>query len=194
MPSIAILGSGNGSNAQALIDAVEAGTLEATIACIISDVQNARILERAKKHHIPAHYIDCAPSPHVLRDQAEAAVLQLMEHYHIDYIILAGFMRIVKTDLLNRFPKKIINIHPSLLPAFPGLDAGRQAFESNASETGCTVHYVDAGMDTGDIILQKKISIDATDTLESLMQKMHIAEHITYPEALNLLFNLEINR
>ena len=192
MPSIAILGSGNGSNAQALINAVEAGTLEMTIACIISDVQNAPILERAKQHHIPAHYIDCAPSPYTLRDQAEASVLQLLDHYQVDYIILAGFMRILKKSLLNTFPRKVINIHPSLLPAFPGLEAGRQAFDAGVRETGCTVHYVDEGIDTGEIILQKKISIEDTDTLESLMQKMHAAEHIAYPEALHHLFKTEI--
>ena len=188
MPSIAILGSGNGSNAQALINAVEAGTLDTTIACIISDVKDSHILQRAKQHHIPAHYIDCTPSPYALRDQAEATVLQLLEHYQVDYIILAGFMRIVKKNLLNAFPNKVINIHPSLLPAFPGLEAGRQAFEAGVSETGCTVHYVDAGIDTGKIIIQKKISIEPTDTLESMMQKIHAAEHIAYPEALNHLF------
>lgn len=191
MPSIAILGSGNGSNAQALINAVEAGTLDTTIACIISDVQDARILERAKQHNIPAHYIDCAPSPYALRDQAEATVLQLLKNYQVDYIILAGFMRIVKKSLLNTFPRKVINIHPSLLPAFPGLEAGRQAFEAGVRKTGCTVHYVDAGIDTGEIIYQKKISIEPTDTLESMMQKIHAAEHIAYPEALNHLFKTE---
>ena len=184
MPSIAILGSGNGSNAQALIDAVEAGTLDTTIACIISDVKDARILERAKQHHIPAHYIDCTPSPYALRDQAEATVLQLLEHYQVDYIILAGFMRIVKKSLLNAFPRKVINIHPSLLPAFPGLEAGRQAFEAGVRETGCTVHYVDAGIDTGEIIVQKKVIIEPDDSLEQLMEKIHAAEHIAYPEAL----------
>ena len=191
MPSIAILGSGNGSNAQALINAVEAGTLDTTIACIISDVQDARILERAKQHNIPAHYIDCAPSPYALRDQAEATVLQLLKNYQVDYIILAGFMRIVKKSLLNTFPRKVINIHPSLLPAFPGLEAGRQAFEAGVRKTGCTVHYVDAGIDTGEIILQKKISIESIDTLESMMQKIHAAEHIAYPEELNHLFKTE---
>jgi phosphoribosylglycinamide formyltransferase-1 len=194
MPSIAILGSGNGSNAQALIDAVEAGTLPVQIRCILSDVQDARILERARNHNIPAHFIDCTPSKSLLHQTAEAEVIQRLADYEVDYVILAGFMRIIKQGLLDAYPRQIINIHPSLLPAFPGLDAGRQAFQANVSETGCTIHYVDAGIDTGDIILQKKISIDATDTLESLMQKIHTAEHIAYPEALNRLFNLEINR
>ena len=101
-------------------------------------------------------------------------------------------MRILKKSLLNTFPRKVINIHPSLLPAFPGLEAGRQAFDAGVRETGCTVHYVDEGIDTGEIILQKKISIEDTDTLESLMQKMHAAEHIAYPEALHHLFKTEI--
>ena len=183
MPSIAILGSGNGSNAQALIDAVEAGTLDTTIACIISDVKDARILERAKKHHIPAHYIDCTPSPYALRDQAEATVLQLLEHYQVDYIILAGFMRIVKKAYSTPFQKSHQH-SPSLLPAFPGLEAGRQAFEAGVRETGCTVHYVDAGIDTGEIIVQKEVIIEPDDSLEQLMEKIHAAEHIAYPEAL----------
>ena len=118
MPSIAILGSGNGSNAQALINAVEAGTLDTTIACIISDVQNAPILERAKQHHIPAHYIDCAPSHYTLRD-SRSEVLQLLEHYQVDYIILAGFMDRKKKSLLNTFPRKVINIHPFSPARFP---------------------------------------------------------------------------
>jgi phosphoribosylglycinamide formyltransferase-1 len=189
MPTISILGSGNGTNAQALIDAIENGTLSATIGCIISDVQDAPILQRAQRHNLPAYHIDCTPSPHALRDTAETTVLAWLAHHHTDYVILAGFMRIIKTNLLHAYPHRIINIHPSLLPAFPGLDAGRQAFEAGVSHTGCTVHFVDAGIDTGQIILQQRISIDPNDTLEILMQKIHTAEHQTYPKALQQLFN-----
>ena len=184
MSNIAILGSGNGSNAQALIDAVEAGTLPMQIRCILSDVKEARILERAHIHHIPAHFIDCAPSKSLLHQTAEAEVLELLAKYEIDYVLLAGFMRIIKQDLLDAYPNRIINIHPSLLPAFPGLDAGKQAYEAGVSATGCTVHYVDAGIDTGEIIVQKEVAIEPHDSLEQLMEKIHAAEHIAYPEAL----------
>lgn len=189
MPTISILGSGNGTNAQALIDAIESGTLPATIGCIISDVKDAPILQRAQRHHLPAYHVDCAPSPHALRDTAEATVLNRLAQHQTDYVILAGFMRIIKANLLATYPHRIINIHPSLLPAFPGLDAGRQAFEARVSQTGCTVHYVDAGIDTGKIILQQPVTIDPTDTLETLMQKIHAAEHQAYPAALRKIFS-----
>lgn len=184
MSNIAILGSGNGSNAQALIDAVEAGRLPMQIRCILSDVKEARILDRARTHHIPAHFIDCAPSKSLLHQTAEAEVLELLTKYEIDYVLLAGFMRIIKQGLLDAYPNRIINIHPSLLPAFPGLDAGKQAYEAGVSTTGCTVHYVDAGIDTGEIIVQKEVAIEPHDSLEQLMEKIHAAEHIAYPEAL----------
>jgi phosphoribosylglycinamide formyltransferase-1 len=189
MSNIAILGSGNGSNAQALIDAVEAGTLPMQIRCIVSDVKEARILDRARAHHIPAHFIDCAPSKSLLHHTAEAEVLQLLANYEIDYVILAGFMRIIKQGLLDAYPQRIINIHPSLLPAFPGLNAGKQAFDAGVSTTGCTVHYVDAGIDTGNIIVQKEVSIEPHESLEQLMQKIHAAEHLAYPEALRLILS-----
>ena len=189
MPSIAIMGSGNGSNAQALIDAVDLGLLNATISCILSDVENSKILERAKKHNIPYHYINCDPSPHSLRDDAENIAIKILDDYQVDFIILAGFMRIIKDRLLHKFPNRVINIHPSLLPAFPGLDAGKQAFEAGAKETGCTIHYVDKGIDSGKIILQKTVQIESNETIDSLMIKIHKAEHIAYPEALNLVFS-----
>lgn len=189
MPTISILGSGNGTNAQALIDAIENGTLSATIGCIISDVQDAPILQRAQRHNLPAYHIDCAPSPHALRDTAETTVLERLAHHNTDYVILAGFMRIIKSHLLDAYPQRIINIHPSLLPAFPGLDAGRQAFEAGVTHTGCTVHFVDAGIDTGKIIHQQQVSIEPTDTLETLMQKIHRAEHRAFPTALQQLFS-----
>jgi len=189
MPSIAILGSGNGSNAQAIINAIENGMVDAQIVCIISDVKDAPILKRAHKHNIPSHYIDCSPSPHALRDEAEQSVLALLDSYKAEYIILAGFLRIIKQSLLERFPRKIINIHPSLLPSFPGLSAGEQAYKAGVKETGCTVHYVDSGIDTGDIILQKKVEIHPTDTLVTLMNKIHEVEHVAYPEALTIVFN-----
>jgi len=184
MLKLAIFGSGSGTNAQAIIDAVEAGTLDAEIRCILSDVEDATILERARKHNIPAIHFDCAPFKTKLDGEAEQKVLQTLEEHSVDFVALAGFMRIVKDGLLNAFAGRIVNIHPSLLPSFPGLDGGKQAFDYGVKFTGCTVHFVDAGVDTGAIINQKCIAIEDSDTLESMMEKLHAQEHIAYPEAL----------
>ncbi len=180
----AIFGSGSGTNCQAIIDAIEAGTLDAEIKCILSDVADAAILERARKHNIPAIHFDCAPFKTKLDGEAEQKVLQTLEEHDVDFIALAGFMRMVKDGLLNAYQGRIINIHPSLLPSFPGLDGGKQAFDYGVKITGCTVHFVDAGVDTGAIINQKIISIENDDTLETMMKKLHAQEHIAYPEAL----------
>ena len=184
MLKLAIFGSGSGTNCQAIIDAIEAGTLEAEIKCILSDVENAFILERARKHNIPAIYFDCAPFKTKLDGEAEQTILQVLKNHDVDFIALAGFMRIVKDGLLNTYAGRMINIHPSLLPSFPGLDSGKQAFDYGVKLTGCTVHFVDAGIDTGKIINQKCITIEESDTLDSMMQKLHAQEHIAYPEAL----------
>ena len=194
MLKLAIFGSGSGTNAQAIIDAVEAGRLDAEIRCILSDVEDATILERARKHHIPAIHFDCAPFKTKLDGEAEQKVLQILEDHGVDFIALAGFMRIVKDGLLNEYAGRIINIHPSLLPSFPGLDGGKQAFEYGVKFTGCTVHFVDAGVDTGAIINQKCIGIEDTDTLESMMEKLHAQEHIAYPEALQWIAEGRIKR
>jgi phosphoribosylglycinamide formyltransferase 1 len=184
MLKLAIFGSGSGTNCQAIIDAVEAGTLKAEIRCVLADVEDAYILERARKHNIPAIYFDCAPFKTKLDGAAEERVLGILKEHDVNFIALAGFMRIVKDGLLNAYKGRMINIHPSLLPSFPGLDGGKQAFEYGVKFTGCTVHYVDAGVDSGAIIHQKCVAIEDDDTLDSLMQKIHEQEHIAYPEAL----------
>lgn len=184
MLKLAIFGSGSGTNCQAIIDAVEAGTLKAEIRCVLADVEDAYILERARKHNIPAIYFDCAPFKTKLDGAAEKRVLAILKKHEVNFIALAGFMRIVKDGLLNAYKGRMINIHPSLLPSFPGLDGGKQAFEYGVKFTGCTVHYVDAGVDSGAIINQKCVAIEDDDTLDSLMQKIHEQEHIAYPEAL----------
>ena len=193
MLKLAIVGSGSGTNCQAIIDAVEAGTLDAEIKCILSDVQDATILERARKHNIPAIWLDCAPFKTKLDGEAEQKVLKILEEHDVDFIALAGFMRIVKDGLLSAYAGRIINIHPSLLPSFPGLDGGKQAFEYGVKFTGCTVHFVDAGVDTGAIINQKIIAIEDDDTLETMMEKLHAQEHIAYPEALQWVAEGRIN-
>ncbi len=187
MLSIAILGSGKGSNAQSIIDAIKAGTLNARIVCVLADVQDAFILDRARQNGIPAYYIDCAPFKTKLEGAAEQKVIDILKKHGADLIVLAGFMRMVKSGLLRAFPGKIINIHPALLPNFPGLHSWKQALDGGAKVTGCTVHFVDEGMDTGPIILQKEVPVLAGDTPESLHARIQVQEHIAYPEALRLI-------
>jgi len=191
MLNIAVFGSGSGSNYRAIAEAIEKGTLDARIACVISDVEDAYILERARKLGHPAIYLDCAPFKTKLDGKAEARAIQIITEHGGDFIALAGFMRIVKPGLLNAFSGRIVNIHPSLLPAFPGLGAGQQALEAGVSETGCTVHFVDAGIDTGPVIVQKKVPVRIGDTEETLMNRIHEQEHIAYPEALQKIANGE---
>ncbi|VGO20356.1 phosphoribosylglycinamide formyltransferase [Pontiella sulfatireligans] len=184
MLKLAIFGSGSGTNCQAIINAIEAGTLDAEIKCVLADSEDAYILERARQHNIPAIYFDCAPFKTKLDGEAEQKVLQTLTDHDVNFIALAGFMRIVKDGLLNAYAGRMINIHPSLLPSFPGLDSGKQAFDYGVKFTGCTVHFVDAGVDTGAVINQKCIAIENDDTLDSMMDKLHAQEHIAYPEAL----------
>ncbi|MEE9368824.1 MAG: phosphoribosylglycinamide formyltransferase [Pontiella sp.] len=193
MLKLAIFGSGSGTNCQAIIDAIEAGTLDAEITCVLSDKENAYILERARQHNIPAIYFDCAPFKTKLDGEAEKKVLQILDDHDVNFIALAGFMRIVKDGLLNAYAGRMINIHPSLLPSFPGLDGGKQAFDYGVKFTGCTVHFVDTNVDTGAIINQKIISIEDRDTLDSMMEKLHVQEHIAYPEALQWVAEGRIN-
>ncbi|MEI6892250.1 MAG: phosphoribosylglycinamide formyltransferase [Pontiella sp.] len=194
MLKLAIFGSGSGTNAQAIINAIEAGTLDAEIKCVLADQEEAYILERARKQGIPAFYFDCAPFKSKLDGEAEQQVLQILEEHDVNFIVLAGFMRIVKQGLLHTYAGRMINIHPSLLPSFPGLDSGKQAFDYGVKFTGCTVHFVDAGIDTGAVINQKIIAIENDDTLEGMMQKLHAQEHIAYPEALQWIAEGRIQR
>lgn len=184
MLNLAVFGSGSGSNYQAIADAIKAGTLDARIACVVSDVEDAFILERARKMGHPAIFLDCVPFKTKLAGEAEQRAIHLIKEHGGNVIALAGFMRIIKPGLLRAFAGRIVNIHPSLLPNFPGLHAGRQALDAGVSETGCTVHFVDEGIDTGPIIIQKKVSVLPDDTEEALMNRIHEQEHIAYPEAL----------
>jgi phosphoribosylglycinamide formyltransferase-1 len=184
MLNLAIFGSGSGSNYQAIAEAIAGGRLDARIACVISDTKDAYILERARKLGHPAIYLDCAPFKTKLDGAAEQRAIELIKEHGGNFIVLAGFMRIVKPGLLTAFAGRIINIHPSLLPKFPGLEAGRQALEAGVKESGCTVHFVDGGIDTGPIIVQRKVSVLPGDTVETLMNRIHVQEHIAYPEAL----------
>lgn len=184
---LAVLGSGKGSNMQSILDAIADGRLNARIVCVFSDVKDAFILERARKAGIPAEYIDCAPFKTKLDGAAEQRLIEKIRASGASVIALAGFMRMVKPGLLRAFPHRVINIHPALLPSFPGLEAWRQALEHGAKVTGCTVHFVDEGMDTGPIIVQKAVPVLDTDTPATLHARIQEQEHIAYPEALQLI-------
>jgi len=185
--AIGILGSGRGTNAQAILDAIAAGRLNARVVCVISDVENALILARARKQGIPAEYLSAAPFKTKLEGEAERRYIETLRQYGAQAVALAGFMRIVKRGLLDAFPHRILNIHPALLPAFPGMESWKQALDYGAKVTGCTVHFVDAGTDTGPILLQKTVPILDGDTPETLHARIQEQEHLAFPEALQLV-------
>lgn len=183
---VAVLGSGNGSNCQSIIETIAAGSLPAVIVGVISDVRDAGILARARRHDIPSLWIPVHDSKTRFDGEAEQACIRQLKAWQADVVVLAGFMRIVKPALLDAFPLRILNIHPSLLPAFPGIAAWKQALEYGVKVTGCTVHLVDAGTDTGPILLQKTVPVLDEDTPESLHARIQEQEHQAYPEALQI--------
>ncbi len=184
---LGVLGSGAGSNMQSIVEACAAGTLDAEIRLVISDVAGAKILERAAASGIRAVHLDCSPTKTTLQGAAEEKCIQLLREAGVDTVVLAGFMRIVKPELLNAFPNRVLNIHPSLLPAFPGIAAWKQALDYGSRYAGVTVHFVDAGTDTGPIIVQRAVPVMQDDTPETLHARIQVEEHIAYPEALRLL-------
>jgi phosphoribosylglycinamide formyltransferase-1 len=184
---IGVLGSGSGSNMQSILDAIVARTLAAELVCVIADVPDARILDRARRHGIAAYYVDPAPYRTKLDGAAETRAISLLREHGVDTVVLAGFMRMVKPGLLAAFPQRVLNIHPALLPAFPGLQAWEQALAYGAKVAGCTVHFVDAGMDTGPIIIQRAVPILDGDSSADLHARIQQQEHEAYPEALRLL-------
>ena len=184
---IAVLGSGSGTNCQSILDAIAAGTLSATVVGVISDVPDAGILARAAKYHVPALHIPVPNSKTRLDGDPEQAYIRQLQEWQTDYVVLAGFMRIIKPAMLAAFPNRILNIHPSLLPAFPGIAAWKQALEYGVKVAGCTVHLVDEGTDTGPILVQRTVPVLDTDTPETLHARIQEQEHIAYPEALQRL-------
>ena len=184
---LGVLGSGSGSNMQAIIDAIDAGDLNAEIVLVMSDFPDAYILERARKAGLRAEVIDCAGFKTKFPDESQAVVAAKLKEAGVDIVCLAGFMRLVKQPLLDVFPDRILNIHPSLLPAYPGLMAWKQAVEDGATESGCTVHHVDAGMDTGSIILQAKVPVLPDDDADSLHARIQGQEHSLYPRAIAMV-------
>lgn len=184
---LAVLGSGAGTNMQSILDAIAGGTLDAEVVCVISDVADAPILERARRHNIPARFLSAAPYKTKLEGPAEEAYIQAIRETGADTVVLAGFMRIVKPGLLAAFPGRVLNIHPALLPAFPGLHSWKQALDYGCKVAGCTVHFVDAGTDSGPIIVQRTVPVLEGDTPETLHARIQAQEHLAYPEALRLL-------
>ena len=182
---IGVLVSGRGSNLQAVIDNIELGLLAAEIAVVISDQADAYSLERAGKHNIPAVHIS-AKGYKGKRDAYDALLVQELQKRGVELVCLAGFMRIITPVLIAAFPHRILNIHPSLLPAFPGLHVQKKALEHGVKFSGCTVHFVDEGMDTGPIIIQSVVPILDNDTEESLSTRILQQEHKIYSRAIQL--------
>jgi phosphoribosylglycinamide formyltransferase 1 len=179
--SLGILGSGKGSNCRAVLESIQAGKLAAQASVVISDVLDAPILEIAREFSVPNAYLPPGHFRTRLEPSVEAELAQMLRSASVDLVVLAGFMRVLKSPMLEAFPRRIINIHPSLLPKFPGLEAWKQALAAGETITGCTVHYVDEKIDHGDIIAQREVPILPNDSAETLHARIQIAEHELYP-------------
>jgi len=188
-----VLGSGKGSNFVAIADAIAAGKIPAQIAIVLSDVENSGILTHARARSIPAQFVPPGKFRTKLDDEAEQSFVSALQKAQVDLIVLAGFMRVLKGNFLRAFEGRIINIHPSLLPSFPGLEGWKQALDHGVKVTGCTVHYVDAGVDSGAIIGQQTVPVLDNDTAETLHQRIHAAEHELYPRCVAALARREIS-
>ncbi|RMG33924.1 MAG: phosphoribosylglycinamide formyltransferase [Methanobacteriota archaeon] len=180
--NLAVFGSGRGSNFQAILQAIDSGSLDAKILVVISDKENARILELARNSGIPAYAV--SPKGYDSRRAHEQAILEILRKYPIEFIVLAGYMRIITPYLLNQYPNRFINIHPSLLPSFKGLHAQRQALEYGVKVTGATVHLVNEEVDAGKILAQKCVPVLEDDTEETLSARILEVEHELLPTVL----------
>ena len=181
---VGVLVSGRGSNLQALIDAARRGELGGEVAVVVSNVEGARGLDRARQAGIPAVFRDHRGKK---RDAFDAEVVEILHAHHVDLVCLAGFMRLLSPVFVRAFPQRIVNIHPALLPAFPGLDAQRQAWEHGAKLSGATVHLVDEGLDSGPIVAQEAVPVLSSDTPETLAARILEVEHRLYPRAVRHL-------
>ncbi len=186
---IAVFASGRGSNLQSIIDAFPVGHDLATVALVISNKENAGALKKAAAGHIPARYIPFGRD----REAFEREAITEIEAAGIDLICLAGFMRVLSASFVKRFAGRIINIHPSLLPAFPGLDAQGQALRAGVTESGCTVHFVDAGVDSGPVILQRSVPVYPEDDAELLAARILQEEHVAYPQAIRDVLTAKVS-
>ncbi|ANZ99452.1 phosphoribosylglycinamide formyltransferase [Carnobacterium divergens] len=179
---IAVFASGNGSNFEAIAKSMNQGKIEGAIVLVFSDRTEAYVLERAKSLQIPVRSF--SPKQFTNKVEYEREILKELEAKEVELLVLAGYMRLIGPTLLNAYPNRILNIHPALLPEFPGLHGIRDAFEAGVKQTGVTVHYVDNGVDTGPILAQKRVNIEENETLASLELKIHQAEHQLYPEVI----------
>jgi len=177
---LGILGSGKGTNCRAILESIESGALAAEVRVVISDVFDAPILDIAREFSILNAYLPPGRFHTRLEPQAEIELVRMLRDAGVELVILAGFMRVLKAPMLEAFRRRILNIHPSLLPKFPGLHAWKQALAAGETVTGCTVHYVDEKIDHGGIIAQREVAILPNDTAESLHARIQIAEHALY--------------
>jgi len=182
--NLGILASGRGSNLQAIIDAVNKGELNVNITAVVSDNERAYALDRARANNIPAYFVN--PKEFGAKDQYEAQVVKILQDAKVNLVALAGYMRLIGPTLLEAFPNRVLNIHPALLPSFPGLQGQKQALDYGVKYSGCTVHFVDAGMDTGPIIAQAVVPVLDEDNEETLALRILTEEHKLYPQALKL--------
>ena len=182
---LGILVSGSGTNLQAIIDRIESGEINAEIVCVISNKADAFALTRASRHGIPV--VVHENEKFSGRRPYDAATVEILRCHNVDLVILAGYMRILSDVMVNAFPQAILNIHPALLPSFPGLHAQQQALDYGVRFSGCTVHFVDCGTDTGPILLQSVVAVEQDDTEETLSSRIQKAEHETFAEAIKLL-------
>jgi phosphoribosylglycinamide formyltransferase-1 len=190
---LGVLGSGKGSNFAAIADACVSGTIPAEVAVVLSDVEGAGILALARERKISARFIPPGKFRTKLDEEAERAFVSALQAAKVDLIVLAGFMRVLKGDFLRAFEGRIVNVHPSLLPGFPGLEAWKQALDHGVKVAGCTVHFVDAGVDSGAIIGQQAVPVLDYDVPESLHARIHAAEHELYPKCVAAIARREIS-
>jgi len=183
--NIAILASGNGTNAQAIMDKIAAGVLNARLCLVVSNRPGAGVLERARKAGVPTLLLD--HTAWADRTAYDAALVSAFREHGAEYIALAGYMRLMTAQFLRAFEGRVVNIHPSLLPSFPGLRGGADALAYGVTLTGCTAHFVDEAMDSGPVIIQAAVPVHAGENLESLMERIHALEHRIFPQALQWL-------
>jgi len=181
---LGILGSGKGTNCRAILESIKSGALAAEARVVISDVFDAPILDVAREFSVPNAYLPPGRFRTRLEPQAEVQAVRMLRDADVELVALAGFMRVLKSAILDAFPRRIVNIHPSLLPKFPGLEAWKQALVAGERVTGCTVHYVDEKIDHGDVIEQREVPILPNDTAERLHARIQTAEHELYPTAI----------
>jgi len=183
---IGVLVSGRGSNLEAILSHIKEGKLDAEVVAVISDREDAKALKVAENYGVDTYYIPCLEKKTVLVGEAEKKYIELFKGKGVKLIVLAGFMRIIKKDFLDAFKGRIMNIHPALLPSFKGLEGQKQALEYGAKVSGCTVHFVNEGIDVGPIILQEVVPVHDNDSVDSLSQRILMHEHEIYSKAIQL--------